>query len=218
MVECDVHLSKDGQVVVMHDPNVSTTTDGSGLISELTLAELKKLNDAAKFADKKWSPQVVPTLGEVLDLVKGKVGIQIEIKNTATGGRYPGIEKQVIDLINARGMANDVIVISFDFPTLKEVKVIDSRIKTGALVRADWFVLRSPEKSVSDAIDPTGADYFMPTASPVNQQIADAAHARGIKMGVWTVDTPAEMKRYAGFGIDAITTNRPDDLKKALGR
>ncbi len=218
MVECDVHLSKDGQVVVMHDPNVSTTTDGSGLISELTLAEIKKLNDAAKFADKKWSPQVVPTLGEVLDLVKGKVGIQIEIKNTATGGRYPGIEKQVVDLINARGMTNDVIIISFDFPTLKEVKAIDSRIKTGALVRADWFMLRSPEKSVSDAIDPTGADYFMPTASPVNQQIVDAAHARGIKMGVWTVDTQAEMKRYAGFGIDAITTNRPDDLKKALGR
>ena len=218
MLECDVHLSKDGELIIMHDPNVSTTTDGNGQISELTFAEIKKLNDAAKFADKKWSPQVVPTLGEVLDLVKGKVGIQIEIKNTATGGRYPGIEKQVIDLINARGMANDVIVISFDFPTLKEVKAINSRIKTGALVRADWFMLRSPEKSVSDAIDPTGADYLMPTASPVNQQIVDAAHARGIKMGVWTVDTQAEMKRYAGFGIDAITTNRPDELKKALGR
>lgn len=218
MLECDVHLSKDGELIVMHDPNVATTTDGKGQIIDLTLAEIKQLNDAAKFADKKWSPQVVPTLGEVLDLVKGKAGIQIEIKNTANGGRYAGIEKKVIDAVNSRGMTNEVIIISFDFGVLKEVKAIDSRIKTGALVRQDWFSSRTAEKSVADAIAQTGAEYFMPTAGPVNQAIVDAAHALGIKMGVWTVDAQADMKRYAGYGIDAITTNRPDLLKTALGK
>lgn len=217
MVECDVHLSKDGELIVMHDPSVSTTTNGTGLIADLTLAEIQKLDAAARSSLRGWSPQAVPTLGEVLDLVKGKTGIQIEIK-LAGNTRYPSIEKKVVDAVNARGMTNDVIIISFDFPTLKQVKAIDSRIKTGALVRADWFMLRSPEKAVSDAIEQTGADYFMPTASPVNQAIVDAAHARGIKMGVWTVNVASEMKRYAGFGVDAITTDRPDELKKTLGR
>lgn len=218
MVECDVHLSKDGELIVMHDFTVSRTTNGIGEIRELTLAEIKNLNAAARSTLTSWSPQTVPTLGEVLDLVKGKAGIQIEIKVGAGNARYPGIEKKVIDLVNAREMTNDVIIISFDFPTLKEVKAIDSRIKTGALVRADWFMLRSPEKAVSDAIEQTGAEYFMPTASPVNQAIVDAARARGIKMGVWTVNVASEMKRYADFGIDAITTDRPDELKKTLGR
>jgi glycerophosphoryl diester phosphodiesterase len=217
MVECDVHLSQDGQVVVMHDPDVSRTTNGSGQIGELTLADLKQLNAAAKFPGG-YAAQTIPTLAELLDLVKGKAGIQIEIKVNAVGARYPGIEQKVIDLVNARGMTNEVIIISFDFPTLKQVKAIDAHIKTGALVRADWFLLRNPDKSVSEAIEQTGADYFMPTASPVNQAIVEAAHARGIKMGVWTVDTSADMKRYAGYGVDAITTNRPDELKRVLGR
>jgi len=217
MVECDVHLSQDGQVVVMHDPDVSRTTNGSGQIGELTLADLKQLNAAAKFPGG-YAAQTIPTLAELLDLVKGKAGIQIEIKVNAVGARYPGIAQKVIDLVNARGMTNEVIIISFDFPTLKQVKTIDARIKTGALVRADWFLRRKPDQSVSEAIEQTGADYFMPTASPVNQAIVEAAHARGIKMGVWTVDTSSDMKRYAGYGVDAITTNRPDELKRVLGR
>lgn len=218
MVECDVHLSQDGQVVVMHDATVSRTTNGAGEIRNLTLAELKQLNAAAKFSGGSFPAQAIPTLSELLDLVKGKAGLQIEIKVGTGNARYPGIEQKVIELVNARGMTRDVLIISFDFPTLKEIKAIDPRIQTGALVRADWLMLRSPEQAVGDAIDPTGADYFMPAASPVNQTIVAAAHARGIKMGVWTVNVTSDMQRYAGFGVDAITSDRPDELKRVLGR
>ncbi len=221
MVECDVHLSKDGEVVVMHDPNLSRTTNGSGEIGDLPLAELKKLNAAAKFTGGTRSvpPQPVPTLAELLDLVKGKAGIQIEIKLAAGNARYPGIERKVIDLVNARGMADQVILISFDFPTLQEAKKLDPRIKTGALVRNDWFLLRpNPDQVVGDAIAATGADYFMPTSGPVTEALVKAVHARGLKIGVWTVNAPQDMRRYAGYGVDAITSDRPDELKSVLGR
>jgi len=132
--------------------------------------------------------------------------------------RSPGIERKVLDLVNARGMADQVIIISLDFPTLKEVKVLDTRLKTGALVRADWFASRSPEKAVTDAIEATGADYFMPTAGSATEAIIEAVHARGLKIGVWTVDAPQDMRRLAGWRVDAITTNSPDELKRALGR
>ena len=217
MVECDVHLSKDGELVVMHDPDVSRTTDGKGQIGDLTLAEIKKLNDAAKFPGG-YAAQSVPTLAELLDLVKGKVGIQIEIKLAAGNQRYPGIERKVVDAINARGMADQVIVISFDFPTIKDVKALDSHIKTGALVQGNWTATRPSDQIAKEIIQTTGADYFMPTSGLVNAEMVNAVHAGGLKMGVWTVDAPQDMQRYASWGVDAITTNRPDELKRVLGK
>jgi glycerophosphoryl diester phosphodiesterase len=221
MVETDVHLSKDGELVIMHDFTVSRTTDGTGEIRDLTLAEIKKLNAAAKFTGGTFPAQPVPTLGELLDLVKGKAGIQIEIKVGAGNARYPGIENKVVEAINARGMTDDVIIISFDFPTLKEIKTIDPRLKTGALVNAGWMssrLLASPERILADAMDPTGADYFMPPASTVFDELVKAVHARGLKIGTWTVNVPQDMKRLAGWGVDAITSDKPDELKRVLGR
>ena len=162
-VECDVHVSQDGELIVMHDPNVSRTTDGNGQISQMTLAEIKKLNAAAKFSGGAWPAQPPPTLGELLDLVKGKAGIQIEIKLAAGNARYPGIEKKVADALAERGMTDKAIVISFDFPTLKDIKAIDPRLKTGALVNAQWMMGRmtkSPDEIVGEVAQATGADYF----------------------------------------------------------
>lgn len=221
MVECDVHLSKDGQVIVMHDFTVSRTTNGTGEIRDLTLAELKQLNAAAKFPGGSFPAQTVPTLGELLDLVKGKADIQIEIKVGAGNTRYPGIERKIVELVNAREMVNNVIVISFDFPTLKEIKAIDARIKTGALVNTGWMASRmvaSSEKIVADAIDATGADYFMPPFASVSEDLVKTVHARRLKIGTWTVNTQADMRRLSDWKLDAITSDKPDELKQVLGR
>jgi len=220
-VECDVHVSKDGELVVMHDPDVSRTTNGTGQIGEMTLAEIKKLNAAAKFGNAAWPEQKVSTLGELLDLVKGKASIQIEIKLAAGNARYPGIEKKVADTLYAKGMTDKAIVISFDFPTLKDVKAIDPRVKTGALVNAQWMssrMTKSPEQILDEVVQATGADYFMPAAGAVSEPLVKATHLRGLKMGVWTVDAPQDMRRLAGFGVDAITSNRPDELKRTMGK
>lgn len=221
MVECDVHLSRDGEVVVMHDPDVSRTTNGTGQISSLTLAELKKLNAAAKYGGGSWPEERIPTLGELLDRVRGKADIQIEIKTTAAGARYPGIEQKVVALLNAREMAEAALVISFDFPTLKDIKAIEPRIKTGALVNAAWMMARasrSPDQILEEVIKATGADYFMPALAAVSDPLVKATHARGLRMGVWTVDAASDMRRLAGFGVDAITSNKPDELKRTLGK
>lgn len=103
LVEMDVHLSKDGQVVVMHDPDLTRTTDGSGNIADKTLAELKQLNDAAKYSGPgSYGRQEIPTLEEVVKLVNGRVGLQVEIKVKADGSRYPGIEQKVVDILRGQ--------------------------------------------------------------------------------------------------------------------
>jgi glycerophosphoryl diester phosphodiesterase len=154
-------------------------------------------------------------------LIKGQVGIQVEIKTAAGGGHYAGIENKVADALKAAGMMDRAIVISFDFPTLKDIKAIDSSIKTGALVNAQWMMARvaqSPEEIVDEIVQATGADYFMPTSGSVTEALVKATHAKGLKMGAWTVDAPSEMKRLAGWGVDGITSNKPDELKQTLGK
>ncbi len=221
MVECDVHLSRDGELIVMHDPDVSRTTDGTGQINQMTLAEIKKLNAAARFGHGAWPAQPPPTLDELLDRVKGKAGVQIEIKMAPGNTRYPGIERKVADLLNAKGMTDQAIVISFDFPTLKDIKAIDSRLQTGALVNAPWMMARmtrSHEQIVDEVIQATGADYFMPAASSVSEALVKAVHAQGLEIGTWTVNATGDMRRLAGWGVDAITSDRPDELKRTLGK
>ncbi|MBC7257726.1 MAG: hypothetical protein H5T65_00605 [Chloroflexi bacterium] len=221
MVECDVHLSKDGELVVMHDPDLARTTDGKGFIYQMNFADIRKFNAAAKFKGAPWPAEPVPTLGEVLDLVKGKAQVQIEIKVEKIFGRYPGIEQKVVDAVKARDMVDDVIIISFDFPTIVEVKKIDPRFKTGALLSNTTLSLNAAkphEQFVADVIAQTGADYIMPSSAGVSDLLVNAVHARGLKIGVWTVNSPGEMRRMAEWGVDAITTNDPIELKKVLGK
>jgi len=221
MVECDVHLSKDGELVIMHDPDLSRTTDGNGFIFQLNYADIRKFNAAAKFKASPWPSEPVPTLGEVLDLAKGKAKVQIEIKVEKIFGRYTGIEQKVIDAVNARGMADDVIIISFDFPTIADVKKLDGRFKTGALMSTATLNLNAKKphaEYVNEVLGQTGADYIMPSSAGVSDLLVNAVHDRGLKIGVWTVNSEGEMRRMAEWGVDAITTNDPVLLKQVLGK
>jgi len=221
MVECDVHLSKDGELVVMHDPDLSRTTDGNGFIYQMSLADIQKVNAAAKFKATAWPAERVPTLGEVLDLVKGKTQIQVEIKVEKFLGRYTGIEQKVVDEVNARGMVDDVIIISFDFPTIADVKKLDPRFKTGALMSTVDLSLNATkphDQYVAEVVQQTGADYIMPSSAGVSDLLVNSVHAAGLKIGVWTVNSASEMRRMADWGVDAITTNNPDVLKQVLGK
>lgn len=110
-LELDVMLSKDGEVVVIHDTLVDHTTDGSGNVSDLTLAELKELDAGSWFAPE-FSEERVPTLQEVMSLARGRALLEIEIKTRAF---LPGsLERKVLDLIVENGIEKEVIVTSFN--------------------------------------------------------------------------------------------------------
>jgi len=218
-IECDVHLSADGELIVMHDPNVSRTTDGSGDIPSLTLAELQKLNAAAKFSGGWSTKEPVPTLAEVLALAQGKVDVQIEIKVPAMGG-YPGIERKVAEAVAAAGMTEHVLVICFNLDTLRAVHAADPRLRTGYLVSestvpAQWLISRS---AMLDALQESKVSFLGSSAAFLSPELVQAAHERGLQVGVWTVDTAGDMRRFAAMGVDAITTNRPDVLRQTLGK
>ncbi len=218
-VELDVHLSRDGQVVVMHDPNLERTTDGHGQIYDQTLAELQKLNAAAKYSGKV-APEPVPTLSQVLDLFKDRrERVEIEIK-VPPQGRYPGIEQKVLDEIKAHNLSARVQISSFDFPTIAEVHRLDATIPTVALLSTDYFRrvdLNQPARVIQEVQD-AGANIIGVNKDLLTPPLISEAHKRGLKTQVWTVDNPDEMSKFIDLNVDGITTNRPDLLKSLLAQ
>lgn len=226
-VELDVHLSRDGELVVMHDPNVARTTDGSGEIGTMGLAEIRKLDASARWFGFPVGVQKVPTLQEVLDLAKGRCGVQIEIKVRADGGRYAGIEAKVVEAVRRNGMLDRVVVLSFDYPTLAAVKALEPKLRTCALVNRAALVAigkADPATVVKDGpaavgrtmtdlgVDSVGVDKAWLTA-PLYAEL----RSRGLGVGVWTVDEEKQMREFAAMGVDFITSNRPDLLRSVLG-
>src|SRR5271157_5303017 len=120
-IELDVHMSRDGRLVVFHDHVVDKCTNGSGNLRELDFAYLRSLNAAARFPGGWPEPQQIPTLREVLELAKGHAQVHIEVKSmkrNGTFGRYPNIAETVVEEVRSTGMLDQVLVISFDWTIL----------------------------------------------------------------------------------------------------
>lgn len=219
-LEMDVHLTKDGIPVVIHDATLDRTTNGSGPVSNYTFAQLLNLNAVAKYPNKSYGERI-PALAEVLDLAKPTLaGLEVEIKVGADGKPYPGIEQKVMDEIAARDMLDRVKIMAFEFDTLKRVRAISPGVKTVALMTTDYFRRMDVGKpaAIMDDVSTYGANGIGVNKDLLTPALVDEAHRRKMAVGVWTVDDEAEMQKFIGMGVDGITTNRPDILKKVLGR
>ncbi len=216
-IEMDVHLTKDGVPVVMHDPTIDRTTDGKGRIAHMTLAELGRFSTHSTSQSYR---EPIPTFAQVLDLAKSKnVQMQVEIKVDADKKRYPGIERQVLEEITARGMLDRVNILALEFDTLKEVRAINPRVKTVSLMAEEFFRSmgnRDPAVLVDDVI--SFSDGIGVNKDFLSAKLVEAAHKRKMLVGVWAVDSASEMQKFIEMGVDSITTNRPDILKVMLGR
>ncbi len=194
-VEIDVHLTCDQHLVVIHDTTVDRTTDGQGAVAAFTLAEVKQL-DAGK-------GERIPTLQEVMDLVRGKVILQIELKG-------PGTAAPVIQAIKQNSLENGVLLTSFVHDRLREARQLNPALRLGAL----WG--EPPPDACEQAID-MGAEAIHIQHLNIDPHLVEKAHAHGLKIRAWNPDTVEEIQRAIDLGVDAIGSNRPD-LLIAVGR
>ncbi len=207
-VECDVHCTEDGQVVVVHDHTLERTTDSKGAIEKLTLEEVKKA-DAGSWFDPQFAGERVPTLGEVLKLTKGKVVTLVEIKEK-------GAADKVIEEIEKARSTTEVVLISFHASALEDAQRINPRIPRAFLAGGRKPIKRRSAilDLVQEAAEHGGAlDLGSKLVTP---QLVREAHLRGVGVWVWTVDDEAEMEKLAAMGVDAITTNYPEKLNSVL--
>jgi glycerophosphoryl diester phosphodiesterase len=192
-LELDVRLSRDGEVVVMHDPTVNRTTPGEGPVSRFTADELAR-----------WR---VPRLSDVLPRYPG-ASLIIEMKE-----REPALAQKVVDLVRRYAAQDRVALGSFHIEPLRLARRIEPRIPTGASkpeIRlalyasyialpprwAAYQVLQVPERSRGRRV--------------VSRRFVRAAHKAGLAVQVWTVDREADIRRLIGWGVDAIISDRPD--------
>ncbi len=213
-IELDVHLSADGVPVVIHDPRLQRTTSGSGWVREHRVAALKRLDAGAWFnrrypskARARYAGLKIPLLAEVLAWVRGRKCLAfIEIKQ---GGEiYPGIEAKVLAEIDRAGSTELTTVISFDFPTLRRVRQLDSHIHLGIDFTRPILALRRA-KSV-------GGTSLLPHWAFASRRFIRRSHQAGIQVLVWGLDQEVWMRRKILDGVDGIITRYPAKLTDVL--
>jgi len=203
-VELDVHLSADGEPVVLHDSAVDRTTDGTGLVRDMTLAALRRL-DAGRWFGEAFAGERIPTLAEALEVLRG-VRVIVEIKNGPI--YYPKIADRVVAVVRAIGHPA-VTFSSFDHPALLEVRRVDPAAETAVL-----FMGR-PVDPVALAVA-AGARRLHAHWMWVTADVVAAVHRAGLAVEVWPVDDPVPMAHLAALGVDGIITSHPDRLQAVL--
>jgi glycerophosphoryl diester phosphodiesterase len=207
LLELDLHLTRDGEVVVIHDPTLDRTTTGRGTVRDHTWAEL------APVTLRETTNERLPRFRDVLDLVgPTPAGLLIEIKVGADGARYPGIEEKVLRLLGETGVLerNGVMVMAFEWDTLERLRALSPALRlTGLLSRhgAERLggVRAAAERLAALKANDLGIEKTLLTPAAVA-----AARAAGLTIGVWTVNEPDELRAALAAGVDYVTTDRPD--------
>jgi glycerophosphoryl diester phosphodiesterase len=214
-VELDVHLSRDRQIVVIHDSRVERTTSGRGAVRNLILARLRRLDAGSWFnrshpgqSRPEFVGQRVPTLQEAIDLAKRtKIGLYIETKDPEL---YPeDFEAKIVTLLRRNNFGKRAVLLSFSADSIKKVKGADSSIQTAFLVS------RSKKGAVSAAAA-AGADELAIHHTLLTPGMLLEARAAGMRISTWTVNNVPAIRRMAAMGADRIITNYPDRALRIL--
>lgn len=197
MAEIDVQPTCDGMLAVFHDDVLERTSNGCGLLRERTMSELGRL-DAGSWYGPEWTGQPIPELGEVLDLVRGRLRLNIEMKGDAWTGR--DLDELVRRLREHDGTL-PCQVTSFDNSLIDELRLKAPELRIGYIL--------GPGEVPSWAFH-ARVDLLSAERSLVDAAFLEFAVAAGKDVHVWTVDDPAEMARLIALGVDGIITNHPE--------
>lgn len=201
MIELDVHLSRDGELVVIHDGELERTTTGRGLVRDNDLAELKALDAGAWFAPE-FSGERLLSLDEVVDLVGARAALNVELK--APPEDWAPLVARLDVLLRGRGLLDSVIISCFAPAALLAVRERIPAARVGLLWQTSDF---------SEAWNWAGrlrAASLHPHWSLLSADVLAAAHAREMKVLVWTVNDVETMRMLVAAGVDGIMSDYPD--------
>ena len=223
VLEMDVRMTKDGQLVVLHDDTVERTTDGMGAVLDYTLAQLKKLDTGYR-----WTPDsgrsfpfrgkglTVPTLAEVFTTFPHK-RLNLEIKAETTE-----IVPALCRKIEQYQKADLVLVASFRSSVLKEFRRLCPEVTTSCTFRESLLYFWLSKARMTSIYSPPAAALQVPeiygNTRVVTRPFVEAAHRRNMQVHVWTVNDVPSMKRLYDLGVDGIMTDYPDRLLRLVNR
>jgi len=200
MIEIDLHRTRDGAVVIVHDEDLGGL-GGEGVIEDTLLADVRALDAGAG--------EPVPTLDEVLDRFGDRIPFNLELKR-GVRAPYDGLEAVALDAVRGRGLLAGTLFSSFFDPVLERLRALEPAARIA-------FRL-----SPRDAVRPferaraVGAEALNPWDGMVTRELVDAAHAEGLAVYPFTVDDPERMRRLLGWGADGLFTNCPARMRRLV--
>lgn len=192
--ELDVHVSLDHVPVVIHDEALERTTNGQGPVSNLTVAQLKALNAG--------EGEQIPTLREVMDLCRGKIGLQIELKAKSS----PSL---VADLVQKDWGLDNLVITSFDLSLLTQFATLLPAVPLGLLNRDERFDMITTAQE-------HGHGWICPRFDIATADLVTKAHAKRLWVYVYHVNKPEIAHNLLGWGADAIGTDFPDLVRRVV--
>ena len=215
-IEVDVHQTKDGKVVIMHDKTINRTTNGKGRIKDYTYAELLKFDAGSWFSDK-FKGEKIPLLEEAINLIDGKAKFVIELKDGDE--YYPEIVEHVIDIIKKHNATKWCIIHSFKTAILEQVHQLEPEVELHKLFIGKLSLLPVyvgagfiPEY-YSFEKHPYITEYSLNYLF-ANKRIINTIHKRGKKVNVWTIDDFEKFQKLKNLGVNGFITNSPDIIKR----
>jgi glycerophosphoryl diester phosphodiesterase len=215
-LELDVHLTRDGEVVVIHDPTLDRTTTGTGPVHGRTLAELGSLR--LKDRGGAVTEERIPTLEEVVELAAaGKRQILLEIKTDEHRQRYPGIEEKVFAVLDRHRYVPFTVVMAFERETWRRVRQLRPEARVAALYSPRMLPVSAVEGELQ-VLRQAGVTVVGLHQALVTAEVASRARLAGLTLGVWTVNERDAIARFIEQGVGVVITDRPDLAKELLGR
>jgi len=206
-IETDVQMTSDGSLVLIHDESLARTAGSPKLVKDVTLEELRRL-DAGSWFDPAFRGERVPTLRELLELVKPySLLLNLELKNGVVP--YPGLEEAVVEEVRRFGMSDRVILSSFNHYSLVKCKRLAPEVRMGILYMEGLY-------EPWDYASRIGAEALHAYHYAVLPEWVAQAAERGIAYHPFTVNEPAEMRRLLAAGVSGIITDYPDRLAELL--
>ncbi|WP_416147585.1 glycerophosphodiester phosphodiesterase [Salipaludibacillus sp. HK11] len=207
MIELDVQITKDGELIVIHDFTLDRTTSGTGYVGEKTLAEIQSLKIKETFEGQVFD-ECVPTLKEVFSLLRSKINLNIEIKKA--GSMYPTIEETLTELIAEYNMQDQVRISSFNHQSIQKIHLLNPDLNKGLIVYGQPVLLKEQLKA-------TGSKFLSIHYSFLTKALVKEMRKNDIQIGVWTVDDLLVMEKISNIDPNiTICTNDLDVASKLV--
>lgn len=208
-IELDVHLSRDGRLVVCHDPTLERTTNGEGPIAAHTWEALRRL-DAGSWFSREFAGEPLPSLEEVAALVaEGSWTGILNVELATMVAPYEGIEAAVVRLLREHDLVGRAVISSFNHTSLVEVRRLDGEVATACLLAAR--LLHAPRY-----VQELGCRAVHAHALSLTPEYVASFHAAGIAVRAWGADSPALLRRAQAAGADGVIVDDPDEARRVL--
>jgi glycerophosphoryl diester phosphodiesterase len=196
-IELDIHLSRDGVPVVIHDETLERTTNGRGLVAEMTWQQLRQLDAGSWFATE-FAGESIPGLEEVLETFGGQLRLNLELKEFRAG-------MAVLDLLTHYPSA-DIVVSSFNYDLLYRLRAVDASLPLAVLFDSGRW------RNAVQVAEELSACAFHPAVNLVNRPMINACKQAGLPVSVWTVDDAGVAKSLVRAGVSGLFSNDPAAL------